>query len=58
MDEKLISNDALNEAVRLSGGVFRELAYIMQKSIDRALAQGSKQVQKNHVTSAAGRIRS
>ena len=53
MDEKLITNDALNEAVRMSGGVFRELAYIMQKSIDRALAQGNKQVQKNHVTSAA-----
>lgn len=58
MDEKLITNDALNEAVRISGGVFRELAYIMQKSIDRALSQSSQQVQKSHVISAGGRIRS
>lgn len=58
MDDQLIADDALNEAVRMSGGVFRELAYIMQKSIDRALGQGHDKVQKNNVISAAAHIRS
>jgi hypothetical protein len=58
MDKALITREALNEAVRLSGGVFREIAHILQKSIDNALARNDSQVQPEDVAWAAAQIRS
>ncbi len=58
MDEALITREALNEAVRLSGGVFREIAHILQKSIDNALARDDSHVQPEDVVWAAAQIRS
>jgi len=58
MDEALITRPALNEAVRLSGGVFREIAHILQKSIDNALARNDDRVQPEDIDWAAAQIRS
>ena len=58
MDEPLISRKALDETVRLSGGVFREIAHILQRSIDNALAREDTRVETQDVAWAAAQIRS
>ena len=55
MDAQLIAADALDEAVRVSGGVFRELARIMRAAIDRA--GSGDQITLPHVRGAAAEIR-
>jgi len=57
MDDQLITDDALNLAVRMSGGLFRELARIIQDSILDALSKGKAQVEKEHVSWATAQIR-
>ncbi len=58
MDNDLITREALDEAVRASGGVFREIAHIVQLAIDHALAHDNACVQMDGVTWAADQIRS
>jgi hypothetical protein len=57
MDETLLERAGLDEAVRLSGGVFREMAHILQRGIDNALARTINQVELPDVAWAAAQIR-
>ena len=57
MDDQLMTDEALNLAVHMSGGLFRELARIIQDSILRTLTLGKIQAQKEHVASIVARIR-
>ncbi len=58
MDDALIDPDALDEAVRTSGGVFREMAHVVQRAIDNALARADDRVKVEDVAWAASQIRS
>jgi hypothetical protein len=58
MDDALIAPEALDEAVRLSGGVFRELAHLIQDAINNALALGRARVEADNVSWAGAQIRS
>jgi len=53
----LIANDALDEVVRLSGGLFREAARLMRSSIDRAASSGREKIELEDVHAAAAEIR-
>lgn len=55
MNPELITRKALDEAVRLSGGVFSEMARIMRAAIQRARPVGRIQVE--HVKAAEAEIR-
>lgn len=57
MSPDLITDDALEMAVRMSGGVFRELAWVMRHAIDRAIAAGRGRVEPVDVAGAAAEIR-
>ncbi|HOT92161.1 MAG TPA: AAA family ATPase [Anaerolineae bacterium] len=58
MADTLIAGDALDEAVRNSGGVFREIAHILQRAIDNALARKAAQIELQDVAWATAQIRS
>jgi len=58
LDESLIEPEALDAAVELSGGIFRELAFVMQLSISHALEHGTSRIEKEDVRQAETRIRS
>jgi hypothetical protein len=55
MNTDLITSRALNEAVRVSGGVFREMARVMRSSIRRARRDGK--IELGHVHNAEAEIR-
>ena len=57
MDKELISEDALELAMKMSGGVFRELVRIMQDSIDYAQGEEHTQVEIEDVEQAVTDIR-
>jgi hypothetical protein len=57
MDESLIAPQALDEAVRLSGGIFRELTHVMQTAIARAALRQAERVTIEDVREAESRIR-
>lgn len=56
MAPELIEPDALDEALRLSGGVFSETARLMRAAIQRA--RRSRRVQREHVQGAVTELRS
>lgn len=58
MKEELIELDALNLAIKMSGGVFREGARIMQIAADRAIEQERTRIIKEDVERAEREIRS
>jgi len=57
MDDDLITREALDEAVRVSGGVFRELARVIQDATNNALARNRARVEIDDVTWATNQIR-
>ena len=57
MDLQLIDNQALNDAITYSGGVFREMARIMRTAIGRARRRKAKQIESMDVEWAATEIR-
>jgi len=57
MDESLIAPQALDSAIRLSGGIFRELSHVMQTAIARAALRKADQVTIKGVRDAERRIR-
>jgi hypothetical protein len=58
MTDTLITDAALDETVKNSGGVFREIAHIMQRAIDNALARKAECIEPEDVAWAAAQIRS
>lgn len=58
MVDTLISDAALGEAVKMSGGVFREIAHLVQRAIDNALARQGDRVEVADVDWATAQIRS
>lgn len=58
MADALIDETALTEAAKMSGGLFREMAHLMQKAIDHALARDGARITKEDVTRAVAQIRS
>jgi hypothetical protein len=58
MAETLITEPALIEAAKMSGGLFREMGHVMQKAIDHALARDSALVTEEDVERAVAQIRS
>ncbi len=57
MEAGLIANDALNEAARLSGGVMRDMARLMQIAADNALDDNRSQISLQDITRAAAELR-
>ena len=57
MEKNLISEDALELAMKMSGGVFRELVRIMRDSIEYALLEEQKRVEIEDVEQAVTDIR-
>jgi len=57
MEPELISEDALELAMKMSGGVFRELVRIMQDSIDYALGEERERVEIEDVEQSVTDIR-
>jgi hypothetical protein len=57
MNLSLIDKDALNTAIRYSGGVFREMARIMQMACNYAVADGEDKLSVKQIEQAAGEIR-
>lgn len=55
LNTELITPRALNEAIRVSGGVFREMARVMRSSIRQARKAGK--IELEHVRTAAAEIR-
>jgi hypothetical protein len=55
MNPELITSRALSEAIRVSGGVFRETARVMRSSIRQARRDGK--IELGHVHNAAAEIR-
>jgi hypothetical protein len=58
MKEELIEPEALNLAIKMSGGVFREGARILQIAADRAIEQERTHILKEDVERAEREIRS
>ncbi|MCK4428424.1 MAG: hypothetical protein KAW16_08075 [candidate division Zixibacteria bacterium] len=52
-----ISQDALNTAIRYSGGVFREMARVMQNACTFAVSDGDEELSAGHIEQAARKIR-
>jgi hypothetical protein len=57
MELGLIEEDALNLAIRYSGGVFREMARIMQIACTFAVSDGDDILSVRHIDQAAKKIR-
>jgi len=57
MDESLITRPALQSATRLSGGVFREMAYLMRTAITNARRRGATRVEQPDVAWAESQLR-
>ncbi len=57
MRTELISDDALNQAIHVSGGLFREMARVMRSAIDYASVSDQAQVNIDHVNKAEAEIR-
>ncbi len=57
MSLDLIEEDALEYAIAMSGGVFREMARIIRKSADSAVARDDKVIEKSDVEDAESDIR-
>ena len=58
MQEKLIEPEALNLAIKMGAGVFRETARIMQIATDSAIENGRKRIAQQDVQRAEREIRS
>jgi len=58
MEESLIETEALKAAIGLSGGVFREMAFVMQLAASHAIERGSERIEMVDVERAESRIRS
>ena len=58
MQEKLIEPEALNLAIKMGAGVFRETARIMQIAADSAIENGRNCIAKQDVQRAEREIRS
>ena len=57
MQPDLITAEALDEAVRAGGGVFREMGRVMRHAIDRAMEAGRGQIALKDVRRAEAEIR-
>lgn len=57
MDASLIDDNALEYAIQMSGGVFREATRIMQMAIDSALEEDGERVSLDNVRKAVGDLR-
>jgi hypothetical protein len=57
MRPDLIARDALEEAIHISGGVFREMCRVMRYAIGRARVRGQPQVELEDVQRAGAEIR-
>ena len=57
MEPGLIADDALDAAIHISGGLFREMARVMRSAIDRASAAGRTRVELDDVRKAEAEIR-
>jgi len=57
MSLDLIKEDALKHAIAMSGGVFREMARLIRKSADSAVARGDEVIEKSDVEDAENEIR-
>lgn len=57
MSLELIKEDALEYAIAMSGGVFREMARLIRKSADSAVARDSDVIEKSDVEDAENEIR-
>ncbi len=58
MEEALIETEALQAAIDLSGGVFRQMAFVMQPSASHAIERGGEWIEVVDVERAESRIRS
>ncbi|MCK4449877.1 MAG: hypothetical protein KAX26_04725, partial [Anaerolineae bacterium] len=57
MEPELITPDALDAAIRISGGVFREMCRVMRHAMDRAQAAGRLRIEVGDVEQAEAEIR-
>jgi hypothetical protein len=57
MEPGLITDEALDDAIRVSGGLFREMARVMRIATDRAAAAGRDRVELPDVKAAEEEIR-
>jgi len=57
MSLDLIEEDALEHAIVVSGGVFREMARIIRTAADNAIARGEEKIQKRDVQRVESEIR-
>jgi len=57
MSPGLIEPDALEHAITISGGVFREMARIIRDAADNAIAIGKKKIEKTYVETDESEIR-
>lgn len=57
MEPELITPDALNAAIRASGGVFREMCRVMRHAVDRAQVAGRSRIEVEDVELAEAEIR-
>lgn len=57
MSLDLIEKDALEYAISISGGVFREMAWIIRTAADKAIARGDEKIQKSDIDKAESRRR-
>ena len=58
MDVNLIEMEALDEAAKLSGGVMRDMARLIQLAVDHALNNGRSKIIVEDVTRGASELRS
>jgi len=57
MSLELIENDALEHAITISGGVFREMAKLIRTSADNAIGRGEEKIELVDVKQAESEIR-
>lgn len=57
MRPELIEEDALKEAIRASGGVFREMAAIMQDSCNKASSEDKEKINRRIIDQSVSKIR-
>jgi len=57
MEESLIEPEALEAAITLSGGVFREMAFVMRTAISNALRREANKVGASDIAWAASQLR-
>ena len=57
MEPELIASDALDEAIRAGGGVFREMCRVMRHAVDRAQVAGRTCIEVEDVELAEAEIR-